>query len=76
MRNTKNITGILSQRKIFKKIITRKINNADYINKKVYTCYTTYGKQIMLYIIFPFKTLSLYLQQFQLSKSLETERTY
>lgn len=76
MRNTKNITGILSQRKIFKKIITRKINNVDYINKKVYTCYTTYSKQIMLYIIFPFKTLSLYLQQFQLSKSLEAGRTY
>lgn len=76
MRNTKNITGILSQRKILKKIITRKINNVDYINKKVYTCYTTYGKQIMLYIIFPFKTLSLYLQQFQRSKSLEAGRTY
>lgn len=75
MENTKNITGILSQRRIFKKIITKNINHADNIDKKAYTCYTTYGKQIILYIIFPFKTLSLYLQQFQLSKSLEAGRT-
>lgn len=71
----KKVSTKLQQKDKSDPFTIKAFNHSD--NRNItFICYTTYNKPIRTDSILLFKTLSLYLQQFQLSKSLEAGRTY